>query len=320
MQFSKRTWAKTCESPILLHGLVGICTYVAWFSVSSFCEPPIIVQLCRVWRNPTFCMISVTRRLLTWTYIHLEETLTSYDLNISYTCLQITFHRVGFPQDLRVLASWAACRDSWKRFAVHWSAAWKPLMAAVGLVSWYSWCLSFPATEWSMMASHGKSCAKHRETQKHSSPMWCRACENFHLFGGGTASKSSKVLIKSKASVAASRASRAHSQWLQPNRSHRLPMKTALLLLWAHLKSGSLLSLGGSPHAVQCWGYLIQRDGLWIWTCWSESESCIRYSLYVIWSHLQSWRHAAPLRPFYIILLSLVLGQRQLPYLASPRL
>ena len=97
-----------------------------------------------------------------------------------------------------------------------------------------------------------------RQTQRDSK-------ENFRLLGGGKASKSSKVLIKSKASVAASRASRAHSQWLQPNRSHGLLVKAALLLLWAHLKSdksGSLLSLGGSAHAVQCRGYLIQRDGL----------------------------------------------------------
>ena len=234
-------------------------------------------------------MISVTRRLLTWTYINLEE--PSYDLNLSYTCLQITFHRVGFPQDLRVLASWAACRDSWKRFAVHWSAAWKPLMAAVGLVSWYARCLSFPATEWSMMASHGKSCAKHRETQKHSSPR-CRTCENFHLLGGGTASKSSKVLIKSKASVAASRASRAHSQWPQPKKKPTGYSWKQLCLLWAHLKSGSLLSLGGSPHAVQCWGYLIQRDGLWIWACCSfqlylQIWNCCHFPLprckFIVW-------------------------------------
>lgn len=30
---------KTSEPPMRLHGLVGIYTCVAWFSVSSFCEP-----------------------------------------------------------------------------------------------------------------------------------------------------------------------------------------------------------------------------------------------------------------------------------------
>lgn len=43
----------------------------------------------------------------------------------------------------------------------------------------------------------------------------------------------------------------------------------------------------------------------------SESESCIRYNLYVMWSHLQSWRHAAipatilqHITSYHIILLS----------------
>lgn len=156
------------------------------------------------------------------------------------------------------------------------------------------------------MASHGKSCAKHRETQKHSSPR-CRTCENFHLLGGGTASKSSKVLIKSKASVAASRASRAHSQWLQPKKKPRATNENSFALALGTFKIRKSLE---PPWFSACctvlrlsdparWPLNLSmlstfRSGIVVISHYlvanlsSESESCIRYNLYVMWSHLQS--------------------------------